>query len=150
MRKLINSDHFYNKLALEREARFSLAEINQAVYDQQGANNEELNREFIHFKQWIAGKRFEHYLHHCKKPKSFNGKNQKEPCNSPHKVACICVWGLKTPDNSRTIFHFSFFFITATYLFTLYIYRNPLEYSCIPPYILIIPPLEFYDNTIEN
>ena len=26
----------------------------------------------------------------------------------------------------------------------LYIYCNPLEYSCIPPYILIIPPLKFY------
>ena len=87
----IHSGRFFNKLVLEREARFSLAEINQAVHDKQGTNNEELNREFNHFKQWIAGKRFEHYLQHCKKPKTIIGKHQKEPCNSPNIVACMCV-----------------------------------------------------------
>ena len=82
---------FYNKLALEREARFSLADLQQAILDQRRTSNEELNREFNHFKQWIAGKRFEYYLQHCKKPKTNIGKHQKEPCNSPHIDACICV-----------------------------------------------------------
>ena len=87
-----NQDYLFNKLILEREARFSLAEINHAVdWDNQPqGTNEELNREFNNFKKWIAGKRFEHYLQHCKKPKSYIGKHQKEPCNSPHIVACIC------------------------------------------------------------
>ena len=89
--ELDDSDHFRNKLILEREARFSLAEIDQAVREQKRTTNEELNREFNHFKKWIAGKRFQHYLQHCKKPKSYIGKHQKEPCNSPHIVACTCV-----------------------------------------------------------
>ena len=92
----IHSGHFFNKLILGRDAKFSLAELDQAVHDQQETPNEELNRLFNHFKQWIAGKRFEHYLQHCKKTKSYIGKHQKEPCNSPHIVACICEW-----DNSR-------------------------------------------------
>ena len=85
----INFAHFINKLLLEREARFDLEDID-ALNDEQKSSKEELNREFKHFKQWIAGKRFEHFLQHCKKPKSFIGKDQREPCNSPHMVACIC------------------------------------------------------------
>ena len=98
-----NIGSFYNKLAMEREARFNLADLQQAIWDQQGTPNDELNREFNHFKQWIAGKRFEQYLQYCKKPKAYIGKHQKEPCNSPHIVAYICAWGLKIPDNSRTL-----------------------------------------------
>ena len=86
----VHSGHFFNKLLLGRDTKFSLAELDQAVHDQQETPNEELNRLFNHFKQWIAGKRFEHYLQHCKKTKSYIGKHQKEPCNSPHIVACIC------------------------------------------------------------
>ena len=52
--------------------------------------NEELNKEFKQFKQWIAGKRFEYFLEYCKKPKPYIGKDQREPCNSPHMGACIC------------------------------------------------------------
>ena len=54
------------------------------------------------------------------------------------------------PIRGQYYYHVIFLDQLEASITILYIYRNPLEYSCIPPYILIIPPLEFYDNTIEN
>ena len=85
-----NFDYFGNRLKLEQDARFSLEEINSLEEEQCEISNEELNKEFKQFKQWIAGKRFEYFLENCKKPKPYIGKDQREPCNSPHIVACIC------------------------------------------------------------
>ena len=85
-----NFDYFKNRLTLEQDARFSLEEIGSLEEKQCEISNEELNKEFKQFKQWIAGKRFEYFLEHCKKPKPYIGKDQREPCNSPHMAACIC------------------------------------------------------------
>ena len=86
-----NFDHLMNRLNLEQDARFSLEEIHSLREEEQcEISNEELNKEFKQFKQWIAGKRFEYFLENCKKPKPYIGKDQREPCNSPHMVACIC------------------------------------------------------------
>ena len=85
-----NFDYFNNRLKLEQDARFSLEEIDSLEEEQCEISNEELNKEFKQFKQWIAGKRFEYFLENCKKPKPYIGKDQREPCNSPHMGACIC------------------------------------------------------------
>ena len=85
-----NFDYFGNRLKLEQDARFSLEEIDSLEKEQCEISNEELNKEFKQFKQWTAGKRLEYCLEYCKKPKPYIGKDQREPCNSPHMAACIC------------------------------------------------------------
>ena len=60
----------------------------ETLFEHQETSNGDLNKEFKQFKKWVAGKRFQHFLDNCKKFKT--GTEEREPCNSPNMVACIC------------------------------------------------------------
>ena len=62
-----------------------MAEI-ENLREHQKTSDEDLNKDFKQFKTWVAGKRFELFLAKFKKNKS----KEREPCNSPIMVACVC------------------------------------------------------------